>query len=178
MKRLTLMFLMAFFANPFINFEAGASELDPVSTMDKDVPQGLVVHITADGRREVFKATLNEGVVEDDAAAEAVLLDSLKEENLIESVAPLSELDQVSSDESWNWAWNAISTIGGYFNYGYYNHGRNYNYYPSHSYYRGRDCYNYYYNRDSYRNYYDRGHHRDFRDNRRDRHHDRNRGWR
>lgn len=122
--------------------QALASELDPVI---EQVPQGLVVKIAPDGKREVFKADLSKGVVDSSAEAADVLDQSVKPENQIQSVTPASELDQVSSDDSWHWSWNSCGNSSGYYNYGYSYRGSYYNYYPSYSYNYGGYHYNYYY---------------------------------
>ena len=120
-----------------------ASELDPVVNQ---VPQGLVVKIAPDGKREVFKTNLSQGIVTDDKAAAESLDPAVKPENKIESVTPGSELDRVSSEDSWHWYWDHCgSSNNGYYHYGYSYGGSYYNYYPSYSYYSGGYQYNYYY---------------------------------
>ena len=122
---------------------ASAGELDPVSA---EIPQGLIVRFGADGKREVFKANLSNGIVTTDSAAVEAISENILPENKVESVTPGTELDNVTSNESWHWSWNS----GNYGNYGHYNYGyhcggQNYSYYPSHSYYSGGYQYNYYY---------------------------------
>ncbi|MEK6705115.1 MAG: hypothetical protein AABZ06_04955 [Bdellovibrionota bacterium] len=129
-----------------LTFNVSASELDPV--IDQ-VPQGLIVRFSADGKREVFKANLSNGIVDSDATAVEAITDNIKPDNKIESVTPGTELDNVTSNESWHWFWNTVSYLtggyGGYYNYSYNCGGSSYNYYPSHSYYSGGYNYNYYY---------------------------------
>ena len=128
--------------------QAQASELDPV--VDSSAPQGLVVRISSDGKRELYKADLQKGIVESSAGAAEALQNTLKEENKVESVTPASELDRTTSDESWHWFWNALSSIGGYYSYNYSCGGRYYSYYPSYTYNYGGYQYNYYYSSSYY----------------------------
>jgi hypothetical protein len=114
-------------------------ELDP--TAPANAPQGLVVKISPDGRREVYKSNFD-GVVDNSATANAVLNSALKEENKIKSVNPISELDRTSSDESWHWSWRG--SLG--FSYNFHFGSGFYDYYPSYSYYNSGYQYNYYYN--------------------------------
>ena len=120
-----------------------SSELDPA--VPANVPQGLVVKISPDGKREVYKANLA-GVVDNENVAIDVLNNSLKEGNKLESVTPASELDQTSSDESWHWSWHHSSG----FSYRYHCGLSNYDYYPSYSYNSGGYQYNYYYSSSYY----------------------------
>ena len=142
MNRTTALGVLTTFLVTWIAMPVIASELDPVFNQ---VPQGLVVKIAEDGKREVFKANLEKGIVENSAEASAVLENSVKPENQIQSVTPGSELDQVSSDDSWHWNWNSCGGSSGYYNYGYSYRGSYYNYYPSYSYNYGGYQYNYYY---------------------------------
>lgn len=122
-----------------VSIPALAGELDPTAL--GNAPQGLVVKVGADGKHEVFKVNLKSGVVDNDTTAVEVL-NTLTQENKVESVEPMSELDRVSSDESWHFSWNYGSR---YYSYGYRCGSSYYSYYPSYSYsYRGYS-YNYYY---------------------------------
>ncbi|MBF0207195.1 MAG: hypothetical protein HQK53_09940 [Oligoflexia bacterium] len=153
MKTLVAMLTTLCIGVTTVSFGVNAfDELDPV--VDQGAPQGLVVHIAPDGGREVFKTSLDQGIINNDAAAAAALTKAIKEENKVESVAPLSELDRTSSDDSWNWVWNMISNAAGYFSYKYRHQGRSYDYYPSYSYSWSGHQYSYYYNSNCYGNSY------------------------
>lgn len=129
-----------------------ASELDPVPA---DAPAGMIVRVSADGKREVFKANLK-GVVESNQAAAEELKANIKSENKVESVAPAGELDNVSSTDSWHWSWNSYGNYGysrGYYSYSYHCHNSYVSYYPSYNYYYGGYSYTYYYSPSYYGGY-------------------------
>lgn len=138
-----------------------ANELDPSTDL---APQGVIVREKTDGSKEVFKASLGRNIVESDAAAADAISTNVKPENKIENIAPLDELDQVSSDNSWR-SWYSRYGSGyrsgysdgyrdgyrdGYYGYSYSSYGRSYDYYPSYSYYRGGYSYHYYYSHHHY----------------------------
>lgn len=133
------------------SLQTWANELDPVV---EEIPHGVVVRVSPEGMREVFKSDLTAGVVENADSALVELAASVKEENKVESVLPVNELDQVSSDESWYWVWNAVSAISsGYYSYQYHCRSGNSNYYPSYSYSNGGYQYTYYYSSNYYSQY-------------------------
>ncbi len=118
-----------------------ADELDPVAS----APQGLVVRVDAQGKREIYKVALPNGVVSSDKAAVEVIQKSLTNDAKVESVLPHSELDDVTSNESWHWFRRTVNAISSYYSYTYRHHNYHYSYYPSYSYNYGGYNYNYYY---------------------------------
>lgn len=127
-----------------------ANELDPVNAKP---PEGLVVKVGADGAREVYKVNALNGVVTNDQAAKAVVETVVQEANRIESLAPASELDKVSSEDSWYFSYSYRSPYSGYYSYAY-NYGNSYySYYPSYNYNYGGSRYSYYYTPSYYSGY-------------------------
>ncbi len=131
-----------------VSIQAQADELDPVAA----APGGLVVRVDAEGKRDVFKVTLKDGVISNDKAA-AEVVNGLKPESKIKNVQPYSELDDVTSNESWHWFWKGVNAISSYYAYTYRYNNSYYNYYPSYSYYGGGYNYQYYYTPTYYGSY-------------------------
>lgn len=135
MKKLSLIVLGTFLT--LTAAQAQVSELDP-----KLVPQEIIVRVDAKGNHEVFKVASKNEVTNDEAAAQAVAK-FVKETNKVQAVVARSELDQVSSQDSWYYYYNPYQSYS--YCYGYSYSGYNYNYTPYYNYSYG--YYNYYYYR-------------------------------
>ena len=114
-----------------------AQELDP-----QIVPEEIIVRVDAEGNREVFKVAVKNDVQNDEAAAEAIAT-FVNDSNKIVTVVADSELDRVSSTDSWYFYYYPYYSYNYSFGYNYY--GYNYNYRPYYNYSYG--YYNYYYYR-------------------------------
>lgn len=119
--------------------QAQSTELDPQVA----APREIIVRVDAAGNAEVFKVATKANIKNDSEAALAIN-SFVNNTNKVQNVISESELDQVSSTESWYY-WYAPY----YYNYGYsysYNYyGYNFNYSPY--YYYNYGYYNYYYYR-------------------------------
>lgn len=134
---------------------ASANELDPVAP---NAPEALIVRENAQGEREIFKAGLK-AEVNDAAAAKKAVENFVTNDNRVQDIQQGTELDQVSSDDSWHYWYDYSYSYrpysytyytyncynGGYryvysyrpVTYSYYSYGyRYYYYYPSYSRYR------------------------------------------
>ncbi|MGE4107576.1 MAG: hypothetical protein AB7F66_10215 [Bacteriovoracia bacterium] len=135
---------------------ASAGELDPTAPADgKDAPQGLVVREDVSGHQEIYLAKDMKVVTDEKAAMNA--MSHVKKENLM-NVTDGTELDKVTSDESWHrWSYSGgynygnyyRNSCGNYYSYNYYrgSYGYTYYYYPSYSYRYSGYSYTYYYPR-------------------------------
>lgn len=136
--KMTLSALLLFCALPLSVF---ASELDPKSN---SLPQTLIVRVSEDGQREVFRTNT---AVNDLVNSEASITELTTDQNKIDRIAPISELDRPSSTSKASWCW------GGQYNdvysytsgVTYYTPVYYYQYGPWYSY--GHYTYYYYYQR-------------------------------
>ena len=135
MKKISLLVLGTILTIAGAHAQVG--ELDP-----QVAPEELIVRVDAQGNREVFKVVAKSNVENDQAAAEAVA-SFVKAANKVSTVVAESELDRVSSTDSWYYCYNPYFSYG--YNYGYSYYGYNYYYTPYYSYNYG--YYNYYYYR-------------------------------
>jgi hypothetical protein len=121
--------------------QAQTRELDP-----QIAPQEIIVRVDAQGNHEVFKVTAKNDIKDDHSAAAAIQT-YVTAQNKVETVVAQSELDKVTSTESWYYYYRPYYNYGynyGY-NFGYNYYGYNYSYTPY--YYYNYGYYNYYYYR-------------------------------
>ena len=133
--------LSVFFATVCLITVSGsrAGELDPKPTQ---APEGLIVRVSSQGQREVYKAEL-QTVVNDAASASQATTAFVNSAHQIKVIIEGGELDHVSSVESWyNW-YNYYNPYHSYYGCNWY--GNSYYYYPSYNWYNSGYYYYYYY---------------------------------
>lgn len=132
MKALLLLVLGSMLA-----ITAQAQELDP-----KIIPNEIIVRVDPNGKQDVFKVAVKNDVQNDEAAALAVV-NFVTDSNKVQRVVAESELDQVTSTDSWYYYYRPYYSFNYGYSYNYYGHSYNYRPYYNYSY----GYYNYYYYR-------------------------------